>query len=181
MNKIRKDGPLFQLLLSPSLEGQKTWEPSWILQLRGRKGAWSGGGEWTHAGDGPHGSPGSLMQSKWLVIDNQLPARSTTELNPEEQKPRERLEGTRADNYHFFNGKRAFFSLGCHLKLHERATRKSKQLYIGSNTLGKKRQKNQTITKWNNSKWCLDPNWDLKLYDRSKESRYLKPLPKVLT
>jgi len=64
-----------------------------------------------------------------------------TELNPEEQKPRERLEGTRADNYHFFNGKRAFFSLGCHLKLHERATRKSKQLYIGSNTLGKQKAK----------------------------------------
>lgn len=56
------------------------------------------------------------------------------ELNPGEQKPGERLEGTRADNHHFFIGKRAFFSLGCHLKIHEGGTRKAKQLHTGSNT-----------------------------------------------
>lgn len=86
-----------------------------------------------------------------------------TELKAGEQKPGERLESTGADNYHFFNGKRALFSLGCHLKIHEGGTRKGKSSYIGSNTLDDQRR--------DNSETCLDLSVIQRYKKRYKKSQ----------
>lgn len=49
-----------------------------------------------------------------------------TELNLGVQKPGKRLEGTRTDNYHFFDSKRACFSIEVPLKNSWRRHKKSK-------------------------------------------------------
>lgn len=151
MNKIRKDGPLFQPLLSLSLEGQKTWEPSWILQLRGRKGAWSGGGEWTHAGDGPHGSPGSLMQSKWLVIDNELPARSTNWTQPRRPETSWKARGHQGRQLSLLQRQEDFLFIEVPLKTSWKSHKKIKtvihRFYYPGKAKGKrsKRKQNEII------------------------------------
>lgn len=142
MNKIRKDGPLFQLLLWLSLEGQRTWKPSLGLRACSGEDELRGGGE---GRDGPHGSLGSLMQSKWPVIDNQLPAWSAnwTQHRRAETWWKAREHWGRQLSL-LQRQERAFF-IGVPLKNSCKRHKKEKEQTVipGSNTPESKRQKSK--------------------------------------